>query len=62
MADKMLFYSDASKQSQFYFLINKSTTSYETLFFNKLQTIRKNIQQHLGLILDIKLSFLAHIN
>ena len=60
---KMIFNPDASKQAQEIIFSRKPNASnHATVFFNNVPVIRDNIQRHLGLFLDSKLSFFDHIN
>ena len=60
---KMIFNPDASKQSQeIVFSREANASNHETVYFNNVPVIRENIQKHLGLFLDSKLSFFDHIN
>ena len=60
---KMIFNPDASKQAQEIVFSRKANASnHKTVYFNNVPVIRENIQKHLGLFLDSKLSFLDHIN
>ena len=59
----MIFDSDASKQAQeIDFSCKANASNHETVYFNNVPVIRENIQKHLGLFLDSKLSFFDHIN
>ena len=59
----MIFNPDASKQGQEIAFSRKANASnHGTVYFNNVPVIRENIQKHLGLFLDSKLSFLDHIN
>ena len=59
---KMIFNPDASKQAQEIVLSRKANASnHATVYFNNVPVIRDNIQKHLGLFLDSKLSLLIHI-
>ena len=59
----MIFTPDASKQDQEIFYSRKSNANnHGTVYFNNVPVIRVNIQKHLGLFLDSKLSFFDHIN
>ena len=59
----MIFDSDASKQAQeIVFSCKANASNHETVYFNNVPVIRENIQKHLGLFLDSKLSFFDHIN
>ena len=56
-------YPDASKQAQeIVFSCNANASNHETVYLNNVPVIRENIQKHLGLFLDSKLSFFDHIN
>ena len=44
------------------FSLAKQTQVTTQLYFNNVPVIRENIQKHLGLFLDSKLSFFDHIN
>ena len=58
-----LFNPDASKQAQEIVFSRKANASnQETVYFNNVPVTRENIQKHLGLFLDSKLSLLDHIN
>ena len=60
---KMIFNPDALKQAQEIVLSCKvNASNHETVYFNNVAVIRENIQIHLGLFLDSKLSFFDHIN
>ena len=60
---KMIFNPGASKQAQeIVFSRNANASNHETVYFNNVQVIRENIQKHLGLFLDSKLSFFDYIN
>ena len=60
---KMIFNSDASKQAQeIIFSRKENASNHATVNFNNVPVIRDNIQKHLGLFLDSKLSFFDHIN
>ena len=60
---KMIFNPYVSKQAQEIVFSHKANASnHKTVYFKSLPVIRKNIQKHLGLFLDSKLSFLDHIN
>ena len=60
---KMIFNPDASKQAQEIVFSRKANASnHATVYFNNVPVIRDNIQKHLGLFLDSKLSFFDHIN
>ena len=39
-----------------------NANKHVTVYFNNVPVIRENIQKHLGLFLDSKLSFFDHIN
>ena len=59
----MIFNPDASKQAQEIVFSRKANASnHATVYFNNVPVIRDNIQKHLGLFLDSKLSFFDHIN
>ena len=59
----MIFNPDASKQDQEIVFSRKANSgNHETVCFNNVPVIRKNIQKYLGLFLDSKLSFFDHIN
>ena len=52
-----------SKQVQEIVFFRKTNGSnHGTVYFNNVPVIRGNIQKHLGLFLDYKLSFFDHIN
>ena len=56
-------YPDASKQAQeIVFSCNANASNHETVYLNNVPVITENIQKHLGLFLDSKLSFFEHIN
>ena len=56
---KMIFNPDVSKQAQEIVFSRKANAgNHKTVYFNNVPVIRKNIQKHLGLFLDSKLSFL----
>ena len=60
---KMIFNPDALKQAQETVFSRKANASnHETVYFNNVPVVRKNIQKHLGLFLDSKLSFFDYIN
>ena len=60
---KMIFNPDASKQAQKIVFSRKANAgNCKTVYFNNVPVIRENIQKHLGLFLDSKLSFFDHIN
>ena len=60
---KLIFNPDASKQAQEIVFCRKANASnHETVYFNNVPVIRENIQKHLGLLFDSKLSFFDHIN
>ena len=60
---KMIFNPDATKQAQKIVFSRKANASHHaTVYFNNVPVIRDNIQKHLGLFLDSKLSFFDHIN
>ena len=60
---KIIFNPDASKQAQeIVFSRKANANNHATLYFNNVPVIRENIQKHLGLFLDSKLSFFDHIN
>ena len=60
---KMISNPDASKQAQEIVFSRKTNASnHATIYFNNVPMIRDNIQKHLGLFLDSKLSFFDHIN
>ena len=62
---KMIFSPDPSKQAQeIVFSRNRkaNASNHETVYFNNVPVIRNNIQKHLGLFLDSKLSFFDQIN
>ena len=60
---KMIFNPDASKQAQqIVFSCKANASNHETVYFKNVPVIRENIQKHLGLFLDSKLSFFDHIN
>ena len=59
----MVFDPDASKQAQeIVFSRKANATNHGTVYFNNVPVTRENIQRHLGLFLDCKLSFFGHIN
>ena len=58
----MLFNPDTSKQTQEIVFSHKNIIPHGTIFFRNLLIVKKNIQKHLGLFLDIELNFLAHLN
>ena len=59
----MTFNPDASKQAQEIVFFRKANTSnHANVYFNNVPVIRDNIQKHLGLFLDSKLSFFDHLN
>ena len=56
---KMIFNPDVSKQAQEIVFSRKANAgNHKTVYFSNAPVIRKNIQKHLGLFLDSKLSFL----
>ena len=58
---KMTFDPDASKQAQEIIFSRKANaSSHETVYFNNIPELRDNIQKHLRLFLDSKLSFFDH--
>ena len=60
---KMIFNPDASKQARETIFSRKANASNDaTVYFNNVPVIRDNIQKHLGLFLDSKISFFDHIN
>ena len=60
---KMIFNPDASKQAQEIVFSRKANASnHATVCFNNVPVISDNIQKHLSLFLDSKLSFFDHIN
>ena len=60
---KMMFNPDTLKQAQKMVFSGKTNASnHKTVYFNNVPMIRENIQNHLSLFLDSKLSFLDHIN
>ena len=60
---KMIFNPDASKQAQVIVFSRKANArNNATVYFNHIPVIRDNIQKHLGLLLDSKLSFFDQIN
>ena len=60
---KMIFNPDVSKQAQeIVFSRKPNVSNHATVYFNNVPVIRDNIQKHLGLFLDSKLSFFDHIN
>ena len=60
---KMIFNPDPSKQAQEIVFSRKANgNNHGTVYFNNVPVIRVNIQKHLGLFLDSKLSFFDHIN
>ena len=59
----MIFNPHASKHAQEIVFSRKASASNNgTVYFNNVPVIRENIQKHLGLFLDSKLSFFDHIN
>ena len=59
----MIFNSDASKQAQrIVFSRKANANNHGTVCFNNVPVIEVNIQKHLGLFLDSKLSFFDYIN
>ena len=59
----MIFNPDASKQAQeIVFSSKASARNHAAVYFNNALVIRDNIQKHLGLSLDSKLSFFDHNN
>ena len=59
----MIFNPDASKQAQeIVFSCKANASNHATVYFNNVPVIKDNIQKHLGLFLDSKLSFFDHIN
>ena len=59
----MIFNPDSSKQAQeIVFSCKANASNHATVYFNNVLVIRDNIQKHLGLPLDSKLSFFDHIN
>ena len=59
----MIFNPDASKQAQEIVFSRKANArNHATVSFNNESVIRDNIQKHLGLFLDSKLSFFDHTN
>ena len=59
----MIFNPDASKQVQeVVFFRNENASNLRTVYFDNVPVIRENIQKHLGLFLDSKLSFFDHVN
>ena len=60
---KMMFNPGASKQAkEIVFSCKANTSNHATVYFNNVPVIRDNVQKHLGLVLDSKLSFFDHIN
>ena len=60
---KMIFDTDASKQAQeIVFSRKANANNHGTVYFNNIQVIRVNIQKHLSLFLDSKVSFFDHMN
>ena len=60
---KMMFNPDTLKQAQEMVFSGKTNASnHKTVYFNNVPMRRENIQKHLSLFLDSKLSFLDHIN
>ena len=58
----MIFNPDPSKQAHEIVFSHKANASnHETVYFNNVPAIRENIQKHLGLFFDSKLSFFDHI-
>ena len=54
---------DASKLAQEILFSRKaSATNHRTIYFNNVPVKRENIQKHLGLFSDSKLSLFDHIN
>ena len=54
---------DITKQAQeIIFSRKKNNTSHPSLYFNNTPIQRKSVQNHLGLFLDEKHSFLEHID
>ena len=59
----MIFNPDASKQAQeIVFSLKANASNDRTVYFNNVPVRRENIQNHLGLFLDSKLSLFDHIN
>ena len=59
----MIFNPNASKQApEIVFSCKANTSNNKTVYFNNVPVISENIQKHLGLFLDSKLSFFDHIN
>ena len=59
----MIFNPDTTKQAQEIVFSHKTNRSNQrTVYFNNIPVIKVNIQKHLGLFLDSKLSFFDHIN
>ena len=59
----MIFNPDVSKQTQeIVFPLKGITANHATVYFNNDPLISENFQKHLGLFLDSKLNFSAHIN
>ena len=60
---KMSFNPDITKQAQeIIFCRKKNNTIHPRLYFNNTPIQRKFVQKYLGLFLDVKLSFLEHID
>ena len=60
---KKIFNPGVSKQAQEIVFSRKANASnHETVYFNNVRVIRENIQKHLGLFLNSKLSFFDYIN
>ena len=60
---KMIFNPDASKQAQEIVFSRKANASnHETVYFSNVPVIGENIQKHLGLFVESKLSFFDQIN
>ena len=58
-----MFDLDVSKQAQEIVFSRKANArNHETVYLNNVPVIRENIQKHLGLFLNSKLSFFDHIN
>ena len=60
---RMIFNPDASKQAQEIVFSRKANASnHETVYFSNVPVIGENIQKHLGLFVESKLSFFDQIN
>ena len=60
---KMAFNPDPNKQAnEILFSCKKKTVQHPVLSFNGSPVARVDDQKHLGLILDLSLSFVNHIN